>query len=46
MKKTGKKITEKVIRTVAEVTAESASWFAFYEPKMPAKLVKKEKNNK
>ena len=46
MKKAGKNLTEKVIRKAAQASSESASWFAFHEPKMPSKLVKTEKNEK
>lgn len=46
MKKQKRSFIEKTIRVVAEVSSETASWFAFYEPKLPEKLVKKDKENK
>lgn len=38
-----KNLVEKTIRVVAEASSETSSWFAFYEPQIPEKLVKKDK---
>lgn len=38
-----KSLIEKTIRLVAKASGETSSWFAFYEPKLPEKLVKKDK---
>ena len=43
MMKQKKNLIEKTIRVVAEKSGETASWFALYEPKLPEKLVKKDK---
>ncbi|MBE5927775.1 MAG: cyclic lactone autoinducer peptide [Lachnospiraceae bacterium] len=44
MKKQNKSIIEKTIRVVAKASGETSSWFAFYEPKLPEKLIKKDKD--
>ena len=38
-----KNFIRKSIKAIAEVSGETTSWFALYEPKMPEKLIK---NNK
>ncbi len=46
MMKRKKSFIGKAIRVVAEASGETSSWFAFYEPKLPEKIVKKDKIKK
>ena len=39
------KTLEKMLETIAEVFSESTSCFGLYEPKVPEKLVEKQKKN-
>ena len=39
------KTLEKMLETIAEVFSESTSCFWLYEPKVPEKLVEKQKKN-
>ncbi len=38
-----RKIVGKVLKSIAEVSSESASFFYLYEPKMPEQLLKQKK---
>lgn len=37
---------ESVLSVVATLTCETTSWVGFYEPKVPQKLIKSEKEEK
>ena len=37
---------DKVLKSIAEVSSESASFFGFYEPQMPEQLLKQKKENR
>ena len=39
-------LVENVLNVVANVASESTSWVGFYEPQVPEKLVKPEKEEK
>ena len=39
------KTLEKMLETIAEVFSDSTSCFGLYEPKVPEKLVEKQKKN-
>ena len=37
---------DKVLKSIAEVSSESASFFGVYEPQMPEQLLKQKKENR
>ena len=45
MKKQSKGIIEKVVMGVAKASSETASWFCYYEPKVPKMLLKENKKD-
>lgn len=44
--KENKKLVGKILKSVAEVSSETASIFCFYEPKMPMQLLKEKQTIK